>query len=159
MPIRWNTTRAEIEQSMKLKPAINLWVEHLDDGLTGKKRNMAVRKKKKWCLSLLDWEFLGWYSDILEVFHTSTLSLQKKGVPTICQTLPLYKQMEKHLKTHLKRVPKKWQVYGLTQALQAGLNKLQHHMAKALKSDYPLLGGVLHPCIRVAYFKDQNLHQ
>lgn len=118
---------------------------------------MAVRKKKKWCLSLLDWEFLGLYSDILEVFvfrlctptthgmiskvfHTSTLSLQKKGVPTICQTLPLYKQMEKHLETHRKHVPKKWRVYGLTQALQAGLEKLWHHMNKALESDYPLLG-------------------
>ncbi|KAG1781478.1 hypothetical protein EV702DRAFT_950554, partial [Suillus placidus] len=139
MSIHWNTTCAEIERSMKLKLAINLWVEHLDDGLTGKKRNMAVRKKKKWCLSLLDWEFLGRYSDILEVFHTSTLSLQKKGVPTICQTLPLYKQMEKHLEMHLKQVPNKWRVYGLTQALQAGLDKLWHHMDKALESDYPLL--------------------
>jgi hypothetical protein len=46
--------------------AINLWVEHLDDSFTGKKMSMAVQKKKKWCLTLLDWEFLGWYSDILE---------------------------------------------------------------------------------------------
>ncbi|KAG1824841.1 uncharacterized protein BJ212DRAFT_1476132 [Suillus subaureus] len=59
MPICWNTTHAEIEQSIKLKLAINLWVECLDDGLTGKKKDMAAQKKKKWCLSLLDWEFWG----------------------------------------------------------------------------------------------------
>ncbi|KAG1871756.1 hypothetical protein DFJ58DRAFT_762266 [Suillus subalutaceus] len=34
---------------------------------------------------------------------------------------------------------------------------LWHHMDKALESDYPLLGAVLHPCIRVAYFEDKNL--
>jgi hypothetical protein len=63
---------------------------------------------------------------------------EKAGM--INQTLPLYKQMEKHLETHRKHVPKKWRVYGLPQALQAGLEKLRHHMNKALESDYPLLG-------------------
>ena len=66
----------------------------------------------------------------------------------ICQTLPLYKQLEKHLNDHIAKTSKRLQSkYHLKSALNAGLAKLSHHIDKALESDYPLLGtGELAPC-------------
>ncbi|KAG2110208.1 uncharacterized protein F5147DRAFT_651863 [Suillus discolor] len=142
IPIRWNTTLAEIDRAMKLKPAINQWVDQLDACLTGVKKRAAICKKKKLALSL---------------FYTSTLDLSCKHVPTICYTLPLYKQLELHMDTYCRQASEENDIHGLEDALTAGLNKLRIHMEKALVSDYPLLGAVLHPRMRVSYFDDETL--
>ncbi|KAG0698114.1 ribonuclease H-like domain-containing protein [Suillus ampliporus] len=157
MPIRWNTTLAEIDRAMKLKPAINQWVDQLDARLTGKKKRAAIRKKKKLYLSVSDWEFLERLSSILVLFYTSTLNLSRKHVPTICYTLPLYKQLELHMDTYCRQASEETDVHRLEDALVAGLTKLRIHMEKALVSDYPLLGAVLHPRMRVSYFEDESL--
>ncbi|KIK74778.1 hypothetical protein PAXRUDRAFT_19545 [Paxillus rubicundulus Ve08.2h10] len=65
MPIRWNTTYAEIDRGIKLKPAINRWIDQLDQHLTGKKRKAAMLKKKKWHLSPGDWDFLEHFAAVL----------------------------------------------------------------------------------------------
>jgi len=45
---------------------------------------------------------------------------------------------------------------GLKTALNCGLKKIDIHLEKALVSDYPLLGAVLHPSIRLTYFEDMS---
>ncbi|KAF8835291.1 hypothetical protein BDN67DRAFT_857303, partial [Paxillus ammoniavirescens] len=157
MPIRWNTTYAEIDRGIKLKPAISRWIDQLDQCLTGKKRKAAMLKKKKWHLSPGDWDFLEHFTAVLVLFHSSTLDLSKKGVPTICKLLPLYKHVEQHLMAHLSRARKDFGSYGLDVAIGSGLRKLECHMEIALKSDYPLLGAVLHPALRVSYFDNITL--
>ncbi|KIJ06033.1 hypothetical protein PAXINDRAFT_158866, partial [Paxillus involutus ATCC 200175] len=58
MEVRWNTTYAEMDRGIKLKPAVNHWVDQLDSSLTGKKKAAATRKKKKWHISHSEWELL-----------------------------------------------------------------------------------------------------
>ncbi|KIJ12669.1 hypothetical protein PAXINDRAFT_156815 [Paxillus involutus ATCC 200175] len=84
------------------------WVESMDQDqhLSGKKWQAAVHKKKKLQLSPCDWSFLEHLCEVLVLFHTSTLSLQKKGIPMICQTLPLYKMLEKHIEDQAAKVSK-----------------------------------------------------
>ncbi|KIK74552.1 hypothetical protein PAXRUDRAFT_19762 [Paxillus rubicundulus Ve08.2h10] len=157
MPIRWNTTYAEIECGVKLKPAINRWIDQLDEHLTGQKKKATLYKKKKWHLSPGDWDFLEYFAVILVLFHSSTLDLLKKGVTTICKMLPLYKLVEQHLTSHLSRARKDFSSYGLNIAIGSGLRKLEYHLETALTSDYPLLGAVLHPALRLSYFEDTSL--
>ncbi|KAF8833667.1 hypothetical protein BDN67DRAFT_1017293 [Paxillus ammoniavirescens] len=49
---------ADMDHSIKLKPAVNHWVDQLDNGLTGKKKAAATHKKKKWHISHSEWELL-----------------------------------------------------------------------------------------------------
>ncbi|KAF7371504.1 HAT family dimerization protein [Mycena venus] len=44
----------------------------------------------------------------------------------------------------------------LRAAIAAGLAKLKIHTNKAMVSDYPLIGAVLHPAIRLVYFQDSS---
>ncbi|KAH9940996.1 hypothetical protein B0H21DRAFT_697286 [Amylocystis lapponica] len=154
MPIRWNTTHVEIDRGIRLRPAVNQWVEQLDKNLTGKKKTAASKKKRKWYLGPLDWELLEALCEILGGFHQVTLKLSKGGIPTICLVLPLYKYMETHLQNSKDRYHS---AANLHAALQAGLDKLTIHLNKALVSQYPLLGTVLHPCFRLKYFKRADL--
>ncbi|KIK74775.1 hypothetical protein PAXRUDRAFT_19546 [Paxillus rubicundulus Ve08.2h10] len=129
--------------------AITQWVESMDQDqcLSSKKKQATQKKKKRLQLSLGDWDFLEHFCEILIRFHTSTLSLQKKGILTIFQTLPLYKQLEKHLEDHIARVSKRLQnKYRLKSALNAGLEKLTYHMEKALKSNFLFLGTATTKC-------------
>ncbi|KIK73667.1 hypothetical protein PAXRUDRAFT_20611 [Paxillus rubicundulus Ve08.2h10] len=137
--------------------AINRWIDQLDQHLTGKKRKAAMLKKKKWHLSPGDWDFLERFAAVLILFHSSILDLSKKGIPTICKLLPLYKHIEQRLTAHLSRARKDFGFYGLNVAIGSGLHKLEHHMEMALKSDYPLLGAVLHPALWVSYFNNITL--
>ena len=75
-----------------------------------------------------------------QLFYTSTLNLSHKHVPTICYTLPLYKQLELHMDTYCHQASEETDIHGLENALMAGFDKLRIHMEKALVSDYPLLG-------------------
>ncbi|TFY75902.1 hypothetical protein EWM64_g8111 [Hericium alpestre] len=156
MPVRWNTTYAEIDRTLKLKPAINQWVEQLDTGTSGKAKQAAQRKKKQLHLELKDWEMLKSLRDTLKIFHEATLDLSKANEPTICKTLPLYKLIEDCLHAEHKKVARTADKYNLKHALDAGLKKLSLYMSKALISDYILLGAVLHPCIRLRYFKNSE---
>lgn len=73
--------------------------------------------------------------------QNATVDLSKKGVPTICKVLPIYKTIEVHLvsaKVEANLHPDA--TFPLEDALQAGLKKLRTYISKALKSDYPLLG-------------------
>ncbi|KIJ07767.1 hypothetical protein PAXINDRAFT_158317 [Paxillus involutus ATCC 200175] len=58
MEVKWNTMYAEMDRGIKLKPAVNHWVDQLDNSLTGKKKAAATRKKKKWHISHSEWELL-----------------------------------------------------------------------------------------------------
>ncbi|OCH83776.1 hypothetical protein OBBRIDRAFT_742717 [Obba rivulosa] len=156
MPIRWNTKLAEIERGLILRPAIQQWVEQLDRGLTGQKKAAATRKKKKWYLGPSDWELLEELTKILAIFRDVTLDLSRKGVPTICMTLPLYKHMEQHMRTCRYNL-RGTHTAMLRRALSAGLAKLDVYMAKALASKYTILGAVLHPAIWLKYFENHDL--
>ncbi|KAF8579803.1 hypothetical protein K439DRAFT_1308378, partial [Ramaria rubella] len=91
MPIRWNTWYAEIDRAIKLKPAINHWIDQLNQWLKGKNQCDATHKKCEWFLTPSDWDMLAKLCSILEVFHQATLELSKVKQPTICKVLPLYK--------------------------------------------------------------------
>ncbi|KIK77791.1 hypothetical protein PAXRUDRAFT_165740 [Paxillus rubicundulus Ve08.2h10] len=71
--------------------------------------------------------------------------------------LPLYKHTKQHIKSHLAQAWKDFGLHRLHDALQNGLQKLEKHMETTLKSDYPLLGAILHPALQLSYFKDTTL--
>ncbi|KAJ7166159.1 hypothetical protein C8R46DRAFT_997261 [Mycena filopes] len=150
MKIRWNTTNAEIERGVTLQPALTRWNSELSRGLTGKKKAAATKKAKRQYLSPNDFDNL---RKIVNMLQEATLDLSKKKVPTICKVLPLYKIIQTHLEGQLKAIPVAGDTCNLRLAIQAGLAKLKIHTEKALISDYPLIGAVLHPAIRLVYFE------
>ncbi|KAI0313668.1 hypothetical protein OF83DRAFT_1028873, partial [Amylostereum chailletii] len=160
MPVRWNTTHAEITRGIMLRPAANQWVEQLDRNLTGKKKTVATKKKKRWSLTVGDWDMLECLRDILEPFYHTTLDLSTRDEPTICKVLPLYKLLQSHLKEKIEEVTTTYgkdDEYHLADALRSGLERLEFYEKKALKSHYPLLGAILHPALRLSYFEDDSL--
>ncbi|KAF8834293.1 hypothetical protein BDN67DRAFT_915241 [Paxillus ammoniavirescens] len=154
MEVRWNTTYAEIDCGIKLKPAINHWVDQLDNGLTGKKLASARKKKKKWHISHSQWELLERLCAVLKNFYEATLDFSVATVPTITKPLPLYKFLQKTLEGAISDLTPDDDPHHLQRAPTAGLAKLDFYLAKSFDSHYPLLGAVLHPAIRLAYFKD-----
>ena len=76
----------------------------------------------------------------MKILQEATLDLSKKGVPTICKVLPLYKIVEIHLETSLAAIKPADDTCNLRAAIAAGLVKLRTHTEKALVSDYPLIG-------------------
>ncbi|KAJ6504065.1 hypothetical protein C8R47DRAFT_1247754, partial [Mycena vitilis] len=156
MKIRWNTTNAEIGRGVRLEPALTRWNAELPRGLTGKKKSAAERKAKRQHLSTRDFRDLQRITDVMEVIQDATLDLSKKGVPTICKILPLYKVVQNHLEASLASISAFDDTCNLRKAIEAGLAKLRIHTDKALISDYPLLGAVLHPAIRLAYFQSES---
>ncbi|KAJ6528845.1 hypothetical protein B0H19DRAFT_885820, partial [Mycena capillaripes] len=154
MRIRWNTTHAEIERGTLLEPALTRWNSELPRNLTGKKKAAAARKAKRQHLSPDNFEDLRRIAGVMKVLQDATLDLSKKGVPTICKVLPLYKIVQEHLETSRSAIKPTEDTCNLRAAIAAGLSKLKIHTDKALVSDYPLIGAVLHPAIRLAYFQD-----
>ncbi|KAJ7183337.1 hypothetical protein C8R46DRAFT_884226 [Mycena filopes] len=155
MKIRWNTTNAEIERGVTLQPALTRWNAELSRGLTGKKKTAAIKKAKRQYLSPDDFDNLRKIVNVMtaSILQEATLDLSKKKVPTICKVLPLYKIVQTHLEGQLKTIPPAGDTCNLRAAIQAGLAKLKIHTEKALISDYPLIGAVLHPAIRLVYFE------
>ncbi|KAI0684246.1 hypothetical protein BC835DRAFT_1310610 [Cytidiella melzeri] len=137
MPIRWNTTLAEIERGILLQNAITFWVNTLPDGLQGKKRAAAVQKQAKLYIDPKGWQFLENLVEVLAPFKEFTSSLSQKKVPTLPQLLSLYKHLENHLTPNLQK------------ALSMALAKHDKHMQILLKKKFPLLAAVLHPSIRL----------
>ncbi|KAJ7861660.1 hypothetical protein B0H14DRAFT_2575792 [Mycena olivaceomarginata] len=88
------------------------------------------------------------------VLQDVTLEFSKKGVPTICKVLPLYKLME----TKLAELADEYELeeFNIARALRAGSEKAKQYVGNALISDYPLLGAVLHPAIRLAFFETSD---
>ncbi|KAJ6466771.1 hypothetical protein C8R45DRAFT_838934, partial [Mycena sanguinolenta] len=133
--------------------ALARWNSELPRGLTGKKKAAAERKAKRQYLSPRDFQDLRKITNVMEVLHDATLDLSKKGVPTICKILPLYKVVKDHLEEHRAAILPVDDTCNLRKAIKAGIAKLQIHIDKALISDYPLIGAVLHPAIRLSYFQ------
>jgi hypothetical protein len=98
MEIRWNTTYAEMDHDIKLKPvhlvgfftiqtdihildflfymqAVNYWVDQLDSGLRRKKKAAATRKKKLWHISHSEWELLERLCIVLKVHDSSFIHI------------------------------------------------------------------------------------
>ncbi|KAF8189167.1 hypothetical protein K438DRAFT_1493839, partial [Mycena galopus ATCC 62051] len=156
MKVRWNTTLAELERAQLLQPAFNVFVSELPNGLTGKAKRVAQARKKKWEMSSGDWEFVDKLNvpDTRQVLKLCTLEFSKKSVPTITKVLPLYKLMEVTLTTlatkHKEDEPT------LSAALLAGAAVATKYISNALFGDYVLLGAVLHPAVRIAFFKGQQ---
>jgi hypothetical protein len=75
-----------------------------------------------------------------KIFHQATLELSKAGVPTICKVLPLYRLVQEHLEHALRDLELEYDSYGLEDAIQAGLTKLEKYLKRAVKNDYVLLG-------------------
>ncbi|KAF8577228.1 hypothetical protein K439DRAFT_1365232 [Ramaria rubella] len=150
MPMRWNTWYAEIDRVIKLKPAINQWIDQLDQRVTGRKKKEAACKKNDWFLTPGDWDMFDRLCGILK----ATLELSKTRVPTICKVLPLYKLVQEHLEAALHDLGMEHDIYGISIAVQAGLDKLEKYLDCAMDNDYVLLGAVLHPSICITYFED-----
>ncbi|KAJ7839377.1 hypothetical protein B0H14DRAFT_2158485, partial [Mycena olivaceomarginata] len=140
MRIRWNTTHAEIERGTLLEPALTRWNSELSRNLTGKKKATATRKAKRQHLSPDDFEDLRRIAGVMKVLQDATLDLSKKGVPTICKVLPLYKIVQEHLEISRNAIKPTEDTCNLRAAIAAGLEKLKIHTNKALISDYPLIG-------------------
>ncbi|KAJ7161622.1 hypothetical protein C8R46DRAFT_904718, partial [Mycena filopes] len=140
----------QIERGVTLQPALTRWNAELSRGLTGKKKLAATKKAKRQYLSPNDFDNL---RKIVNILQEATLDLSKKKVPTICKVLPLYKIVQTHLEAQLKAIPLAGDSCNLRPAIQAGLAKLKTHTERALVSDYPLIGAVLHPAIRLVYFE------
>ena len=146
--------------------ALNQWVDSMDQGVLGKAKTAAKRRQKKWRLSPDEWETLAKLCAVLQVRRTSdhyficskinvcctfqkyqdaTLEFSQSKVPTISKVLPLFKTIQQHLEDALKdpdfAKDKSGQKYrGLKRGLKFGLDKMNHHLEKALVGDYPLLG-------------------
>jgi hypothetical protein len=58
----------------------------------------------------------------------------------ICKILPLYKLAQEHLQQALHDVEFEYDNYGLEEAIQAGLTKLEKYTDRAVHNDYVLLG-------------------
>ncbi|KAF8215023.1 hypothetical protein K438DRAFT_768835 [Mycena galopus ATCC 62051] len=105
-------------------------------------------------MSSADWEFVEKLIKALEVLKLVTLEFSKKSVPTISKILPLYKLMEVTLTSlaaqHSEDEP------NLSAALTAGATIATKYISRALFGDYPLLGAVLHPAIRLAFFQSKQ---
>ncbi|KAF8591394.1 hypothetical protein K439DRAFT_892490 [Ramaria rubella] len=140
MPVCWNTWYAEIDRAIKLKPAINQWIDQLDQRVTGRKKKEAACKKNDWFLTPGDWDMLDGLCGILKIFDQATLELSKTCVPTICKVLPLYKLVQEHLKAALRNLEMEHDIYGISIAVQAGLDKLEKYLDRAMDNDYVLLG-------------------
>lgn len=82
----------------------------------------------------------------LQILQEATLDLSKKGVPTICKVLPLYKIVQTHLESSFAAIDPAEDTCNLRAAIQAGLAKLHTHTEKALISDYPLIGAGTDVC-------------
>ncbi|KAF8583621.1 hypothetical protein K439DRAFT_1617328 [Ramaria rubella] len=157
MPIFWNTLYAEIECAIKLKPVVFFCPSSLDDLLThGQKKHAASHKKKNWFLTPEYWDMLSKLCYILWLFNQATLELSKANAPTICKVLPLYKLVQEHLQCALHDTQLEYNPYGLDSAIQAGLDKVEKYLHHAIRSDYILLGAVLHPSIWITYFEDDT---
>ncbi|KAF9231785.1 hypothetical protein BU15DRAFT_55729 [Melanogaster broomeanus] len=154
MEIRWNTTYAEIDRGIKLKPAVNYWVDQLDNSLKGKKKAATTHKKKKRHISHSEWELLERLSVVLKDFYDATLDFSVSCVPTITKPLPLYKFLEQRLKKAIGEIAPDDDPHNLKFVLEAGLNKLNFYLKRSFESHFPLLGAVLHPSIRLTYFRD-----
>ncbi|KAF7346736.1 Reverse transcriptase-RNase H-integrase [Mycena sanguinolenta] len=154
MKVRWNTILAELERAKLLQPAFDAFVNEMPNGLTGKVKRVAQARKKKWEMSSADWEFIEKLIKALEVLKMCTLEFSKKGVPTITKVLALYKLMEVTLTDlaihHRDNEPT------LSAALFAGADVATTYISNALVGDYVLLGAVLHPAVRVAYFQSDQ---
>ncbi|KAF7358398.1 hypothetical protein MVEN_00889900 [Mycena venus] len=61
-----------------------------------------------------------------------------------------------HLETSRNAIKPSDDTCNLRAAIAAGLAKLKIHVKKALVSDYPLIGAVLHPAVRLVYFQDSS---
>ncbi|KAJ7832433.1 hypothetical protein B0H14DRAFT_1174627 [Mycena olivaceomarginata] len=133
---------------------LDAFVADMARGLTGKAKAAALATKKKWEMHSSDWEFIDKLMDALEVLQAVTLELSRKGVPTICKILPLYKLMETRLASladeHEFEEPQ------IARALRAGSEKAKQYVGKALISDYPLLASVLHPAIHLTFFETED---
>ncbi|KAF7378021.1 Reverse transcriptase-RNase H-integrase [Mycena sanguinolenta] len=154
MVIRWNTMYAEMRRARSLSAPLDAFVADMARGLSGKAKAAALARKKKWEMHSSDWEFIDKLMSALEVLQDVTLEFSKKGVPTICKVLPLYKLME----TKLAQLADEYEYddFNIARALRAGSEKAKQYVGKALISDYPLLGAVLHPAIRLAFFETSD---
>ncbi|KIM83720.1 hypothetical protein PILCRDRAFT_7118 [Piloderma croceum F 1598] len=153
MKIHWNTTLAEISRGIELKPALNQWVDTMEQHLTGKAKATARHCQKKWDLSREEWEMLEKLCTVLEKYQEATLKFSTTTAPTICKVLPIYKAIQEHLKNILEDPNlanmQNAKYTKLKNAVREGLEKMDIYLAKALKGDYPLLGTILHPSIQL----------
>jgi hypothetical protein len=83
--------------------------------------------------------------NVIQKFQDATLEFSQTKVPTISKVLPLFKMIQQHLEDALQDSDlikdKSGQKYrGLKRGFQAGLDKINIHLKKALVGDYPLLG-------------------
>ncbi|GJE92606.1 hypothetical protein PsYK624_087610 [Phanerochaete sordida] len=155
MPIRWNTVYAELKRGWKLREATKHYVKGLSSGLTGKKFDAAVRKEERLSLSESDWGLIEVLILILEPFTAITLSFSRKGTPTFCIVVLYYKKIETELK-NAEIAHKKCNAQ-LKVGFERAQAKLSKHLEIALTNKYIILGAVLHPAIRVAYFEQDDL--
>ncbi|KAJ7362501.1 hypothetical protein DFH08DRAFT_799533 [Mycena albidolilacea] len=117
-------------------------------------QSRSTREKEKMGDVLFELEFIDKLMSALEVLQDVTLKFFKKGVPTICKVLPLYKLME----TKLAKLADEYELeeFNIARALRARSEKAKQYIGKALISDYPLLSAVLHPAIRLAFFETSD---
>ncbi|KAF7370112.1 Reverse transcriptase-RNase H-integrase [Mycena sanguinolenta] len=92
--------------------------------------------------------------DAIEVLKLVTLEFSKKTVPTICKILPLYKLMESTLTD--KATEYEDDEPDLSAALRAGAELTTKYISKALFGDFPLLGAILHPAVRLSFFESKQ---
>jgi hypothetical protein len=134
----------------------------MEQNLTGKAKAMARCHQKKWGLSREEWEMLEKLCLVLKVssvvrlsapimtltdptqkYQEATLEFSTTTAPTICKVLPIYKAIQGHLKDTLTDPDladtQNVEYAKLKNGVRAGLEKMDIHLAKALKGDYPLL--------------------
>jgi hypothetical protein len=77
-------------------------------------------------------------------YQEPTLEFSITTAPTICKVLPIYKAIQEHLKDTLTDPDlantQNGEYAKLKNGVWVGLEKMDVHLAKALKGDYPLLG-------------------
>ncbi|KAI0363170.1 hypothetical protein BV20DRAFT_930129, partial [Pilatotrama ljubarskyi] len=122
---------------MVIRDAIDTWVFH-------------SKKLRGLLLSQSEWQTLRQIGEILSVFTKVTHEMSYAGRPTLPFVLPVYEQMRKSLQAHAEdaSLPPT-----LRNAVAAGLLKLQEYYQYAKDSHYTVVATVLHPSLRLNWFK------
>ncbi|KAJ7900808.1 hypothetical protein B0H13DRAFT_2336411 [Mycena leptocephala] len=91
-------------------------------------------------------------SDSEDDGSAATYFTLKQNIPQETK-IPFGRFLELKDRQFITKAPSSFRTGDIVEAITAGLAKLKIHTDKALVSDYPLIGAVLHPAIHLSYFQ------
>ncbi|KAF5365434.1 hypothetical protein D9758_010856 [Tetrapyrgos nigripes] len=124
-----------IRRARCLKEAIDEWVFRHEEF-----RDLGLSKE--------DWKRLEQLEEILEVFTVVTNVMSRADTPTLPYVLPMYRKMEQKL-MHVKNDPV---LASFSEAIDAGIRKLDKYHQLAKSNQFYVVATVCHPSFRLNWF-------